>query len=207
MRDPKQHNKILLKERRLWDPAARDPPETACLNQSCLPFFMSTAEQAWAWTAACLENSTAFIRMDLRPLFSSWKLWAIRQLRQIQSLVETPNSLSNGPQKRFLGFYSLLPAAVGFLFSPASLPRVGFWRTFVLLSCCTTSWVLFFSFFFLPQFTNPGDIFAHVHSNGKTVRILAPKTFVNYWLCKKPLRLEDCKQAAWGRSMLNQGSK
>lgn len=150
--------------------------------------------------------------MNLRPLVSSWKLWAIRQLRQIQSLVKTPNSFSNGPQKRFFGFYSLLPAEIGILFSlleKSSRPWVGLWHTFILLSCCMTSWVLCFSFFnfFFPQFTNPGDIFAHVHSNGKTVRILAPTTFVNYWLCKKPLRREDCKQAAWGHSMLNQHSK
>lgn len=96
------------------------PTEAACLNQSNPPFFMSTVQ----WNRLGLEQQLVCktlpfsLQMDLKPLFSSWKRWAIRQLRQIQSLVKTPNSLSNGPQKCFLGLYSLLPAVVGILFSP-----------------------------------------------------------------------------------------
>lgn len=83
-----------------------------------------------------------------------------------------------GRKNAFLVFYSLLPAVVGFLFSPRFFclrNPIGFGSDSGILSYCFAATTVFlFGFFFLPQFTNPGDIFAHVHSNGKTVRNSCP---------------------------------
>lgn len=118
-----------------------------------------------------------------------------------------------GRKNAFLVFTHCYRQKLGFIFpaweiqSALGRPLAYFHTAFLLHDFLGTLFFFFCKKIFLPQFTNPGDIFAHVHSNGKTVRILAPTTFVNYWLCKKPLRQEDCKQAAWGHSMLNQHSK
>lgn len=115
---------------------------------------------------------------------------------------QNPNSLSNGPQKCFLGFYLLLPAVLGILFHPgysaweiqSALGRhLACLRTVSLLHDFSGTLFFFFCFFFLSG-SQTLVIFSHM-----CIATVKQSEF----LPRPRLWITDCVKSRCGRKIAN----